>query len=448
MQVREDWQGIGAEYFIEAVRIQVAEEYGEDTLYGGGLRIYTTLDRELQQAAWDAVTTTLDDEGDPAGSLVAVDEYGQVVAMMAGTDWENDKLNLALGRNGGGTGRQAGSSFKPFVLAEAIQQGISLNSKFDSPSRLVFPKANAGEDWTVRNYAETEQGVLDLADATRVSSNTAYAQLMLEVGPPAVVDLAGQLGISAELPAVNSLVLGTGEVSVLDMASAYSSFANRGVHNDPVMVSKIEQVDEDGGGVTVLEQAQPSNERVLSEQEADLVTYCLENVVQAGTGQAADIGVPVAGKTGTTQDNKDAWFVGYGPRLTAAVWMGYPHEGADGVVPTMDAQSSVARNHGLRGVTGGSLPAEIWAKFMRVAAERIDDWGRFEEPTSFPGRELNEQLEQTTTTEEPPSTSSTSTSTTAATTTTEATTTTTTETTTTETTTTTTPGVVDPPGPN
>ncbi|MFP5256625.1 MAG: transglycosylase domain-containing protein [Acidimicrobiia bacterium] len=398
MQLRDDWQGIGAEHFVEAVRQQVAERYGEDTLYGGGLRIYTTIDRELQAAAWEAVTTTLDQPDDPAGALVSVDEAGRVVAMMGGRDWEADKVNLAMGQAGGGSGRQAGSAFKPFVLAEAIQQGISLNTKFNSPGQMVFPNANAGEDWTVRNYGGTEQGVLDLPDATRVSSNTAYAQLMLEVGPQAVVDLANQMGITAELPAVNSLVLGTGEVSVLDMASAYSTFANRGVHNDPIMVAKVEQVDEEGR-TRVLDQASPSADRVLSEQEADLVTYCLEMVIEAGTGRAADIGRAVAGKTGTTQENRDAWFVGYGPRITTAVWMGYP--GAPGEEPRfMDDV------HG-RAVTGGSFPAEMWAKYMRVAAERFDEWGSFTEPTSFPGRELNPELQQTTTTRATSSTSST-----------------------------------------
>jgi penicillin-binding protein 1A len=400
MQLRADWQGIGAEHFVEAVRQQVAERYGEDTLYGGGLRIYTSIDRDLQAAAWEAVTTTLDQPDDPAGALVAVDEAGRVVAMMGGRDWEAEKVNLAMGQAGGGSGRQAGSAFKPFVLAEAIQQGISLNTKFNSPGQMVFPNANAGEDWTVRNYGGTEQGVLDLPDATRVSSNTAYAQLMLEVGPEAVVDLANQMGITAELPAVNSLVLGTGEVSVLDMASAYSTFANRGVHNDPILVTKVEQVDEEGR-TSVLDTATPSGDRVLTEEEADLVTYCLEMVIDAGTGRAADIGRAVAGKTGTTQENRDAWFVGYGPRITAAVWMGYP--GAPGEEPRfMDDV------HG-RAVTGGSFPAEIWATFMRVAADKVPDWGSFNRPTSFPGRELNPELQQTTTTRPRPSTSSTST---------------------------------------
>jgi penicillin-binding protein 1A len=342
--------------------------------------------------------------------------------MVGGRDFEGDQVNLALGARAGGSGRGAGSSFKPFVLAEAIRQGISLNSKFDAPGSMTFPGvpgARVGEDWKVGNYGGTEQGVLDLVDATRVSSNTAYAQLMMEVGPQSVATLAARLGVTAELPVTPSLVLGSGDVSPLDMAVGYSTFANRGVRNDPIMVTKIEQVDEDGH-VSLIHQATPTGERVLSEQESDLVTHCLRQVISGGTGTAADFGRPAAGKTGTTQDNKDAWFVGYTPKLTAAVWMGYADPLPDGTVPTMNASSSVSRNHGLSGVTGGSLPAEIWRKFMAAATEGMDT-GTFTEATSFPGRVLNEELEPTTTTASTTTTSSTtstsSTSTTAPTTT-------------------------------
>ena len=393
---------MGTEYFVEAVRRQVAEQYGEDTLYGGGLRIYTTIDFDMQRAAWDAVTSTLDEPNDPAAALVAVDEYGFVKAMVGGRDFKTSQVNYALGAQAGGSGRGAGSSFKPFVLAQAIHEGISLNSKFNAPGELTIPKANAGEDWRVRNYGGTEQGVLDLVDATRVSSNTAYAQLMLEVGPTDATKMANSLGVSADLPQVPSLVLGTGEVSPLDMAAGYSTFANRGIRNQPTMIAKIEQVDETGG-VSVIDQARPTGERVLTEQEADLVTYCLRQVVQSGTGTAADFGQPAAGKTGTTQDNKDAWFVGYTPALTAAVWMGYPDPDANGDVPTMK------NIHGLPGVTGGSLPAEIWRKFMASATQGMDT-GSFREPGSFPGTELNEELQVTTTTAPTSSTSSTSSS--------------------------------------
>lgn len=366
---------VGSMYFVEAVRQQVADQYGEETLYGGGLRIYTTIDLDMQAAAWDAVVSTLDEPGDPAAALVALDDHGSVKAMVGGRDFKASQVNLALGTKGGGSGRGAGSSFKPFVLAEAIREGISLKATYKAPGQMTFPKANAGQDWRVRNYGKTEQGTLNLIDATRVSSNTVFAQLMLQVGPVDAVKMANSLGVSATLPEVPSVVLGTGEVSPLDMAAGYSTFANRGVRNEPSMIARIEQVDEDG--VTVIDQATPSGRRVLSEDEADLVTYCLRGVVEGGTGKAAAFGKPVAGKTGTTQDNKDAWFVGYTPKLTAAVWLGFPDAGPDGEVPTMN------NIHGLPGVTGGSLPAEIWRKFMERVTEGTDT-GTFRSPEAFP----------------------------------------------------------------
>ena len=388
-------EAVGGAYFVDAVQRQLLAKYGEAVLYGGGLRIYTTIDPEMQEDAWDAVTSTLNQPDDPAAALVAIDDRGQVKAMIGGRDFETQKVNYALGKEGGGSGRGAGSAFKPFVLATAVHEGISLNSKFNAPAQITLPRANAGNtDWKVSNYADAEQGVLDLVDATRVSSNTAFAQLMIEVGPDDVVEMAKRLGVEAELPEVNSLVLGTGEVSPLDMATGFSTFANRGVHNDPELIARIEQIDDDGD-VTVLEQANPSNDRVLPESEADVVTHALRQVVLGGTGRAANIGKPMAGKTGTTQDNKDAWFVGYTPKLTAAVWMGYPDAEEGELVPNMDDV------HGIE-VTGGSFPAQIWAKFMRAATQG-KDMGSFTPATRFPGRILNPALVLT-----PDSTSSTS----------------------------------------
>jgi penicillin-binding protein 1A len=384
--------GMGTEYFVAMVRDQLIAKYGEDRLYGGGLRIYTSLDLDMQQAAWDAITETLGQPDDPSAALVAVDDGGRVRALVGGTDFVTSQVNLATGMGGGGSGRQPGSAFKPFVLAEAVEQGISVESRFNSPGTMVFPGANAGSDWRVSNYGGTQQGVLDLIDATRVSSNTAYAQLMLEVGPEAVVDLANRMGISSELPAVPALSLGSGEVSVLDMAVGYSTLANRGIRRSTVTVERIEQVD-DSGRVSVLETANPREERVLSEIDADLVTHCLRQVVLGGTGSGANFGRPAAGKTGTTQDNRDAWFVGYTPRLTAAVWMGYPGEPGQ---PTQFMSSVRGQS-----VTGGSFPAQIWRQFMTRATAGMDT-GDFVGPTSFPGRLLGERL--VTTTQPPPTT--------------------------------------------
>jgi penicillin-binding protein 1A len=222
-----------------------------------------------------------------------------------------------------------------------------------------------------------------------VSSNTTFAQLMLKVGPDNVRDLAHRMGVQASLlpprekRPVNSLTLGTADVSPLDMATGFSTFSNRGVHNDPTFISRIEQVDENDH-VTVLQQAHPSNDRVLTTQEADLDTYAMRQVVTSGTGHAANYGKPAAGKTGTTQNHRDAWFVGFTPKLTTAVWMGYPN--AD---PKAEPRNMIDV-HGIK-VTGGSFPAQIWNKFMRNATAGTDQ-GSFVAPKSFPGKILNPDL--------------------------------------------------------
>jgi penicillin-binding protein 1A len=379
-------ESIGGAYFIEAVRQQVARKYGDAVLYGGGLRIYVTLDPTMQKYAWNAVTSTLTNPDDPAAALVAVDDSGNVKAMIGGRDYDQQKVNYALGAAGGGAGRQAGSSFKPFVLASAVRQGISLNSKFNAPPEVVLPKANNGKDWDVHNYADEGQGVLDLVDATKESSNTAFAQLMLQVGPENVVELAHKMGVTAKLAPVNALVLGSEEVSPLDMASGFSTFANRGVHNDPTLIDRIEQVDENGA-TTVLEDHKPSNDRVLTQQESDLVTYALRQVVAGGTGHAANFANAVAGKTGTTNKFANAWFVGFTPKLTAAVWMGYDN-------PPGQKARYMNHIHGIDGVTGGTLPTQIWTRFMKNATAGTS-LGSFVTPKSFPGKVLNPKLVRT-----------------------------------------------------
>jgi penicillin-binding protein 1A len=381
-------EAIGGTYFIEEIRNELLEKYGEGVLYGGGLRIYVTLDTKMQKDAWDAVTSTLNRPDDPAAALVALDDQGHVKAMVGGRDYATQTVNLAMGNASGGSGRGAGSSFKPFTLATAVQQGISLNSKFHAPAEIVLPKANNGEDWDVHNYDENEEGTLDLVDALRVSSNTAFAQLMVKVGPDNVAELAHRMGIQARLTppkedhAVNSLTLGTSDVSPLDMATGFSTFANRGVHNQPELIARIEQVSEDGD-TTVLEQPHPTGNRVLTQQEADLVTYAMRQVVTSGTGTAANFGKAAAGKTGTTQNHRDAWFVGFTPKLTAAVWMGYLN-------PPNTEPRNMTDVHGIK-VTGGSFPAQIWNKFMRNATAGTDQ-GSFVQPKSFPGKVLNPDL--------------------------------------------------------
>ncbi len=366
---------IGTEYFVEYVRAQLAARFGDARVNGGGLRVYTSLDLGLQRAAYDAVyTETLNQPDDPAGALVALDAEGRVKAMVGGRSFAESKVNFAVGTSGGGGGRQAGSAFKPFVLAEAVTEGFSVESALDSPARLTFPGANNGVDYEVSNYEGAGQGRINVIEATRVSSNTVYAQMAEALGPPAIAETAQRLGIGEIDPTRVglSIALGTTTVSVLDMADAYLTFATRGVQIDPSVVIRV--TDAEGN---VLLDGAPEQERVLDPEQADTINAVLQEVVEEGTGRRAGLGTPIAGKTGTTQENGDAWFVGYTPGISVAVWMGYP-----------EGQSRQMKGvHGID-VTGGTLPADAFRRFMQVAADRDEYRGSFVAPPPYGGEPL------------------------------------------------------------
>jgi membrane peptidoglycan carboxypeptidase len=385
-QPRADREGMGAvrgaeygtEYFVDQVRQQLIDELGAAAVYGGGLRVYTTLDLGLQQAAYGAITEVLDPANpeDPAAALVALDGDNRVVAMVGGTDFRTSQVNLAMGRQGGGSGRGPGSAYKPFALAQALVDGWSLADTVPAPSTAVFPGADNGADWRVTGGG-SPSGEYSLGDAMRVSSNTAYAHLMIELGPARVNEMARRLGVTHQVPDVPSVVLGAGEVSVLDMASAYSTFRDSGRRTQPTLLVRVT----DSSGRTVLG-VDPDRDRVLDPQTADLVTHALEGVVTGGTGRAAAVaGQHVAGKTGTTTGNRDAWFVGYTCDITTAVWMGYPTPDEAGNPRVMGNFRGIA-------VSGGSFPAQMWGAFMTRATE-----GR--PPCTFP----EVQVPPTTTTE-------------------------------------------------
>ncbi len=366
------YQGAGAEYFVDAVRQWLLKRFGAQQVFNGGLRVYTTLDRTLQDAAYttvygrDAATGPpiegmLAEHGDPAGSIVAEDDRGRIVAMVGGKDFNRSQVNLATGQHGGGSGRQPGSTFKPFVLAAALEDGLSALSTFPAPSQVVFKGANNGQDWEVSGGGAVS-GRYSLLDGLAQSSNTVYAQLMLREGAARVVALAERMGVKAELQPVPALVLGSGEVSVQDMASAYSTIARRGSYVEPQMVTRVE----DASGKLLWSAPAYNPARVLQIETADAITTAMVEVIDSGTGAQARIANQAAGKTGTTEDYRDAWFVGYSclgsGMLTAAVWMGYP--GTDG-----QAVTSMLDVHGVSRVTGGTIPAEIWARFMTEATK-------------------------------------------------------------------------------
>jgi penicillin-binding protein 1A len=338
-----------APHFVEWVRQQVVETLGEDALYRQGLRVVTTLDLDAQRAAETAVAETLTLPEEPQAALVALDADGAIRAYVGGRDYAALKVDLA--RGAGGSGRQAGSTFKPFVLQAALQQGATLGDRFAGPPQLVVDVG--GQPFDVENYGGESFADLTLAEATEHSVNTVYAQLVAKVGPDAVAEAATADGIDAELDRVPAIALGTEEVSPLDLASAYATFAADGTRTEPYAILRIEDAD----GVTVWEPEPAAQVEAVDPDVSRAVTHALRGVVERGTGRAADIGRPVAGKTGTTQDNVDAWFAGYVPGYTAVVWMGFP----EAATPMDDVQG--------RPVTGGYLPAQIWQRFMTAAME-------------------------------------------------------------------------------
>jgi penicillin-binding protein 1A len=339
-------------YFFSYVRDQLIAEYGANTVRTGGLKVYTTIDPRLQAAARRAIVGTLYSRTDPASALVSIDpSSGAIKAMTAVTPGRSgNQFNLVAQAK-----RQAGSTFKMFVLAAAVNMGIDPESTYYVSGPFHYQPDPYSPAWDVSTYDHTYLGSTSIENATLHSDNTVYAQLTLDVGPAKVAAMAHLLGVRSPLTTkegayVPSLGLGSIPVSPLDLASAYATLAAGGIYSKPMAIRKVvlgsgrEDVDAGWG--------RPERKRVISAGVAYTVTHILEHNVQYGTGTGAYFGRPAAGKTGTTDSYADAWFCGFTPNLEATVWIGYPR----GEIPMLNV-------HGIA-VSGPTFPATIWKSFM------------------------------------------------------------------------------------
>jgi penicillin-binding protein 1A len=367
-----------APYFTNYVQQQLIDRYGAARVFGGGLRVRTTIDLNIQRFARQAITKWLTDPNGPSAALVAVDPRdGSVLAMIGGNNYRKSQFNLAVQGE-----RQPGSSFKPFVLATALKDGISPDSDFES-GPVQIPLGD--KVWYVHNYENSDLGRISLETATEVSDNTVYAQLTQLVGPGAIVRTAKKLGITSPLKKYFAIGLGAEAVNPLEMARAFSAFDNRGVRIDGAAFGNhpraISLVQNEAG--RMVDNNLPVARPALTANTAALVTSLLQGVVRAGTGKNAQLsdGRPAAGKTGTTENYGDAWFVGYTPQLVTAVWVGYP----------TTLRPMLTEYHG-DAVAGGTFPALIWKSFM----ERTLAYLRAP-PTDFPSVSLPYSVARTVT---------------------------------------------------
>ena len=352
----------GDRYFFDFVEQDLIKRYGVNTVRQGGLEIYTTIEPDLQAAAQRAVDNRVSYAQPWSQALVSIDpDNGHIVAMASSGDYESDKYNLAAQGH-----RQPGSSFKPFVLATAISQGIDPDSTYysgSSPASLSMGQYAA--PWVVNNAGDTSGGgTLSLRDATVGSVNVVYAKLGMDVGPENFVEMANDLGVEAPLDgypaeAIGGLTIG---VSPLDMATAYATFSSGGVHHNATAIDRVEFPNGD-----VDEPDEEPGDRVLTEGEAYVLTDVLTGVVESGTGTAANYcgSGALAGKTGTTDNNTDAWFVGFSKNLATAVWTGDP-----------DVNTSMGSS-----AFGGTYSAPTWNAYMSVADPSCEP---FEAPDELP----------------------------------------------------------------
>jgi penicillin-binding protein 1A len=357
VQMAEKSGGL-APYFVEYVRQKVEERFGSSILYSGGLNIYTSLNDELQTYAEAAVSAGLEKiESHRAKSghaplqvaVIALEpSTGRIRAMVGGRDFNGSQFNRAIQAL-----RQPGSAFKPIIYAAALEQG-------DSPSELIDDspltiKIDRKKTWSPENFTHTYQGPVTLRNALAESLNVPTVRLLEKIGIDDTIQYAKKLGIRSPMTHYLPLALGSSSLTLAELTAAYAVFANHGIKMGPVSILSI---TDSSGQVLYVNDAIP--EQVMKPETAYLITYLLKGVIERGTGwKARELGRPAAGKTGTTNDYRDAWFIGYTPNLVAGVWVGY------------DDQESIGPKE-----TGARAALPIWLEFMKKAsAERpVEDF--------------------------------------------------------------------------
>jgi len=341
-----------APYVVEQVRTYVEEKYGKEKLFKSGLKIYTTINGQMQQAAQKAVLKGLEEfearEGkgkgraQVQGALVALDpRTGYILAMVGGRDFSSSQFNRATQAR-----RQAGSAFKPIVYAAALDKGFTPATVIvDEP--LSYIDVPGKEPWQPQNFDREFWGPITFRKALTFSRNVVTVKIAQNIGVDYLIEYAKNLGIKSKLEPNLSLALGAANISLLELTNAFGVFAAQGYRAEPLLISKI--VDKDGN---ILEEAEPSAVEVISPQTSYLITSLMQSVIQEGTGQRAKaLGRPAAGKTGTTNDTRDAWFVGFTPQqLVAGSWVGY------------DIEQPLGTHE-----TGAVAALPIWLEFMKEA---------------------------------------------------------------------------------
>jgi penicillin-binding protein 1A len=349
---------------LDYVKSELIKEYGAETARRGGFKVYTTIDLKKQRWAREAISNSLAGVG-PSSAIVTINpKNGDIVAMASSSNYGKSKFNLAAQGH-----RQPGSAFKIMALMTALREGVDPDSTSyvsRSPTKIDSPAC--GAPFEIKTYSAKGGGSMTLRRATLASDNSVYIQLAADLGPDKVKETARMMGIKSKLMGYCAETLGGLEdgVSPLEMANAYATIVNGGYRNRPRVIRKITTRE---GPVKLPRRWRVHRTKAFSDGVTHQAVEILQQNITGGTGGRAQIGCPAGGKTGTTDKNIDAWFVGFTPRLATAVWVGFPGSG------------QVSMNglfHGAN-IDGGTYPAQIWGEYMKKAKGSF--CGDFKQPT-------------------------------------------------------------------